>query len=84
MLIRLHATLARFEGRKAVLRLEDGQELTLSREDAAGEVGEEYVLQAMPAAEAALGQEEFARTLLNQILQNETHPQREEGPKDGA
>ena len=70
MIIRLHATLARFEGRKSVLVLDDGQELRFSREELGGTQGEEFVLEALPATEAALRREDLARTLLNQILQN--------------
>ena len=70
MITRLHATLVRFEGRKAVLALDDGQELRFSRDELGGVQGEEFVLEALPAGEAALKRDDLARALLNQILQN--------------
>ncbi len=72
MIIRKSATLDRFEGKQAVLVLENGQELNILKEELQDVVeGEAYVIQIMPDKEATLEREALARTLLNQILQDE-------------
>jgi hypothetical protein len=73
MLVRKQATLDRFEGKQAILLIDGGQELRLLRDDM-GEVqpGQTFVIQILPEAEAALERDELARTLLNQIINNES------------
>ena len=72
MLVRKNATLDRFEGKQAVLLLENGQELLILK-DELGSVkeGEVFSIQIQPDKEATLEKEELARTLLNQILNDE-------------
>ena len=77
MIIRKPATLERFEGKQAILQLENGQQLSLSKEELGTVVqGEKFVIQIMPANEAKIAQDELARVLLNQILHDpsETNP----------
>lgn len=74
MLIRKTVTLDRFEGRFAVLKLENGHELTLPKDDfALVPEGTVLVLEVLPEPEATLKKEDLARTLLNQILQDDSH-----------
>jgi len=56
-----------------VLTLDDGQTLQIPREELAptAEPGTAFVLQVLPADEAALEKDELARTLLNQILEHD-------------
>lgn len=76
MLLRKRATLEKVQGKQVVLTLENGQQLTLLRDELEPtvEVGAEYIVQIAPAAEAILEQEKLARTLLNQILQRVDQP----------
>ena len=64
---------SRYEGKLAVFQAEDGQELAFPREDTGPALssGDPFVLQLLPAAEALLDQQELARTLLNQLLDDE-------------
>jgi len=73
MIVRKNATLERFQGKQAILRLENGAELAILREDLepTGEIGREYTVQILPADEAKLEQDALARLLLNQILEND-------------
>jgi len=73
MLIRKQATLDRFEGKQAVLLLENKQELLILKEELGSDcqVGTIFTLQILPEAEALMEREELARVLLNQILKDE-------------
>ena len=64
------ATLNRFDGKRAIFDLEDGQTLTVDRAELSPgvEVGDIFNLTIQPATEAKLEREELARTLLNEIL----------------
>ena len=69
MLIRKAATIDKIEGKQATLLLENGQELYILKEElGAAAVGDQYVIQILPEAEAALQRDDLAKTLLNQIL----------------
>jgi len=69
MLVQKHATLQRFEGKQAVLQLENGQEIEVLKEELGnGKEGDRFTLRILPEEEALLDQESLARTLLNQIL----------------
>lgn len=77
MIYRNKATVSNVEGRQVTLKLEDGQVLVLQRDDLTGglksleiTVGQNFVLQLLPEEEAVLAQEDLARTLLNQILED--------------
>ena len=82
MLTYKSATVDRFEGKQAVLKLENDQELRLLREDLEpAELGAAFQVQILPEAEAKLSQEELARTILNQILQDAS---KEKGQTDSG
>ena len=69
MIVRKQATLDRFEGRQAILILETGQELSLSKEECGEHIpGDLFSVQILPQQEAVLSQDELSRTLLNQLL----------------
>ena len=69
MLIRKQATLDHFEGKQAVLVMENGQKLLILKEElGAAAEGASFVVQILPEPEAVLAKEELARELLNQIL----------------
>lgn len=80
MIVQKQATIDRFEGKQAIISLENGQELAILREEL-GTIneGEEVVVQIMPTAEAALEKAALARTLLNQILNDEIGDKKSEG-----
>lgn len=70
MLVQKQVTLLRWEGKRAILQLDSGEEIALSKEDFPRDtqVGAQFSLKLQPLHEAALEKEELARTLLNQIL----------------
>jgi hypothetical protein len=70
----LTAELKSIEHGVAIFTLADGQELRVSKEDIQPlpEVGAAFNLTIVPAEEAALEQEKLAKTLLNQILGNDS------------
>ena len=76
MLIKRNATISAIEGKKVVLELEDGQRLLVPKDDfqpqSVPEIGTPYSLQILSADEARLNQDELARILLNQILEQGT------------
>lgn len=75
MLTRKMAILDRFEGKYAVLVLENAQEITLLKEELGKcREGDVFSLQILPEKEATVKKEELARSLLNQILNDEVHP----------
>ena len=73
MIVRRQASIEKVNGKQVVLALESGERLTVGREELEPtvEVGTAFVVQILPAAEAALDQQALARTLLNQILADE-------------
>ena len=73
MIIRLRATLDHFAARQAVFALENGQELSIAKDDLAASYkeGDSFVVQVMPQSHADMQKEALARTLLNQLLQND-------------
>ena len=73
MVLRKQATLDRIEGKQAVLVLENGQELLILKEELGDDLkeGDVYTIQILPEKEATLAKEALARTLLNQILNDE-------------
>jgi hypothetical protein len=78
MPITLPVVLQRFEGKHAIFRTEDGQEIRLDRQlltsapdTPSPEAGALYVLQLMPRAMAGLERDALARTILNQLLHDE-------------
>lgn len=85
MLVRKTAILDRFEGKKAVLILENNQELVLLKEDLGkAKEGDVFSLQILPEKEATLKREQLARTLLNQILNDQEGPSSEEVTKKSS
>ena len=57
------------DGRHLLVRLEDGQSLRLSREDAAGLAeGDRVVVQVLPEEQDTLGRQELARALLAELM----------------
>jgi hypothetical protein len=70
MLVRKKATLEQIEGKNAILGLENGDKIKILREELSPslEIGEKFVLQILPEAEAALEKEDLARVLLEQLL----------------
>jgi hypothetical protein len=70
MLVRKRAIVEKIQGKQLVLSLENGQQLTLLRDELepTTEVGAEFVIQILPKAEADLEQAELSRILLNQIF----------------
>jgi len=71
MLVQKQATLERLEGKQAVLQLENGQELTIAKEELGSvQLGDRFSVRILPEQEALLDQEALARTLLNQILED--------------
>ncbi|MCC2631333.1 MAG: hypothetical protein K0S20_32 [Patescibacteria group bacterium] len=74
MIVRKQATLDHFDGKQAVLLLENGQELCILKEElgAALSEGDIFTVQILPEQEAALEKNELARTLLNQLLDEKT------------
>lgn len=71
MLTYKQATLDHYEGKQAILRLENGQDLRLLREEVEpAAIGTTFRIQVLPEVEAQLTQEELARVLLNQILRD--------------
>ncbi|MEI6477470.1 MAG: hypothetical protein WCO52_00575 [bacterium] len=73
MLLRKQATLDRTEGKLAVLSLENGQELRLLRSELGdAEVGGGFTVQILPEEEAGLERESLARTILNQIINDDS------------
>ena len=70
MLARKRATLIRLTTKQATLRLDNGQELTLLRDELEPAVAEgmEFVVTVAPREEADLAQADLSRTLLSQIL----------------
>jgi len=73
MIIYRSASLSRLEGKLAVFVLENGQEITVYKDELAGTAkeGAEFTLQLIPKAEADLEKDELARAILNQILADE-------------
>ena len=73
MIVRKNATLERYQGKQAVLKLENGDELHIPREELAptAEINQNFVIQILPADEAKLEQDALARVLLNQILESD-------------
>ena len=69
MIVRKQAVLERFQGKQAVLRLENDQTLLVAKEEL-GDVAEgtAFSVSILPEAEAALEKESLSRVLLNQIL----------------
>lgn len=72
MLIKRSATISAVEGKKVVLEFEDGQRFHIPKDEwlpgSPPAPGTPYVIQVLSADEAELSQDELARTLLNQIL----------------
>lgn len=72
MLIKRNVTVTAIEGKKVILQLEDGQRMAVPKDDwlpqPVPETGTPYVIQILSADEAQLSQDELARILLNQIL----------------
>lgn len=65
----MDAILERFVGKAAILLVENEQELKIPKEELVNaKLGDAFVLQILPAAEAKLAKEELARELLNQLL----------------
>ena len=66
------AVVERVSGKQVVLSLDNGQTLTLLRDELEPNVavGMEYRIQISPQAEAVLEQQNLARILLNQLLEN--------------
>lgn len=63
----------RTEGKLAVLSLENGQELRLLRSELGdAEVGGGFTVQILPEEEAGLERESLARTILNQIINDDS------------
>ena len=73
MIVRKAATLQEVKGKYAILALDGGQTLQLLRDELepTAEPGTSFVLQILPESEAAMERDELARTLLNQILDDE-------------
>ena len=74
MILRKQAALEKIGGKHAILVLEDGQELAVLKDELGKELslGDRFTIQIQPVSEAELTQVNLARTLLNQILDNET------------
>ena len=71
MKLHLSATLE-LGGRHPVLRLEDGQTIQLSREEAAGWAeGERLALRVLPEEQDVLDQQELGRVLLNELIKTD-------------
>ncbi len=73
MIIRKQATVDRLEGKQVVLVLENKQELVIAK-DELGDIarpGDAFAVHILPADEAALNQEDLARSILNQLLDHE-------------
>ena len=70
MLIRKQATLEKFEGKQAILTLENGQSLAILKEELGRDIkeGDSFTIQITTTTESELDKEELARCLLNQIL----------------
>jgi hypothetical protein len=68
------ATLSRVEHGMAVLALSDNQELRIPKEQLQPlpAVGSEMTIKVAPSTEAMLEKEALAKTLLNQLLGNES------------
>ena len=66
------ASINRFEGKRAILTLDDGQTLAVDRADItpSTEVGDQLSVMIRPVADAQLAKEDLARTLLNEILKS--------------
>ena len=79
MIVYKKAVLERFEGKVAILVLENGQELRILKADLAESAtkGSPFVVQIAPEEEANLEREALARTLLNQILADDSLPAEE-------
>jgi len=75
MLIRKRATIQQLTAKQVTLSLENGQQLTLARDELEPTVveGGEYMVQIMPSAEAELAQTELSHLLLNQIFASVDH-----------
>lgn len=73
MMVYKRATLERIQGKNITLKLENGQELTLSRDEfePLPPIGTDYAIQIIPEVEASMQREELAYTLLNQILNDD-------------
>lgn len=73
MITRKTAILDRFEGKQAILSLENGQELHILKEELGKATeGQAFTIQIMPDHEATLEKEALARTLLNQLLHDDS------------
>jgi hypothetical protein len=76
MIIRKLASLDRFEGKHAVLVLDDNQEITVMKDELSKSStnGDRFSIQIIPLHESELSAADFSRTILNQLLENETSP----------
>lgn len=74
MLIQKQITFERWDGKQAVFQLDSGQEIALPKDDFSKDlpVGAVFMLKLLPEHEARLEQQELARTLLNQILADDS------------
>lgn len=69
MLIRKSAVIQRIEGKKAVLLIENDQEISVFKDELSNaEVGQSFVIEILPEAEATMKKDELARELLNQLM----------------
>jgi hypothetical protein len=77
MILRLRAQVEKVVGKKVVLLLEDGQRLSVEKDDlwpndAPASIEQEpYSVEIMPEREAKLERDALARTLLNQLLSDQ-------------
>ena len=74
MIVRKTATLDHFEGKQAILNLENSQSLAVLREELGVNVqeGDMFTIQILPTGEAEATTEVLAHTILNQLLTDES------------
>ena len=69
MLTPLDTTLKEVQGRHAVLESADGQLLKVPADAVKGaEIGAPFTIQILPAEQAVKSQQELARTILNELI----------------
>lgn len=72
MVVRKNAVLKKIEGKQAIFALENGEEFRILKEELHNpQENQAYVVQILPQAEAVLERDALAKTLLNQILNEE-------------
>jgi len=78
MLFNEPLTLTKLAGKYVTFTLESGEEIQLLKEDFPKnlQIGQVYMLTIQPAHEAQLSQQELARTLLNEILADDSQARR--------